>query len=201
LSDEEKKIDNVDQVTVSSTVLANLFGLTPRRIRQLENEGVIKKVARGKYSLQDNIKSYITYIKTSSDLKENKTEEGKIDYDEEHALLERRKREKIELELAAMRGTMHFSEDVERVMNDMLSNFRAKILALPSRVAPRLMGIDTIADIQETLQNEVLEVLGELSKYNPSDFYSEKYVDVIDDETINEINEDLRTNEKETTDS
>ncbi|AWK52221.1 hypothetical protein DIC82_14980 [Clostridium beijerinckii] len=198
MSDEGKKIDSVDQVTVSSTVLSNLFGLTTRRIRQLENEGIIKKIARGKYSLQDNIKSYITFIKASADLKENKTEEGKIDYDEEHALLERRKREKIELELAAMRGTMHFSEDVERVMNDMLSNFRAKILALPSRTAPRLMGIDTIADIQEILQIEVLDVLNELSRYNPSDFYSEKYVDVVEDE-IND--EDLEINEEETTDS
>ncbi|MBN1077718.1 hypothetical protein [Clostridium botulinum] len=193
MSDETKKIDSVDQVTVSSTVLANLFGLTTRRIRQLENEGVIKKIARGKYSLQDNIKSYITFIKTSADLKESKTEEGKIDYDEEHALLERRKREKIELELASMRGTMHFSEDVERVMNDMLSNFRAKILALPSRVSPRLMGINTISDIQETLQSEVLDVLNELSKYNPNDFYSEKYIDVVEDE-IN--NEDIKQDEE-----
>lgn len=196
MNDEAKKIDSVEQVTVSSTVLANLFGLTSRRIRQLENEGIIKKVARGKYSLQENIKSYITFIKTSIDLKENKTEEGKVDYDEEHALLERRKREKIELELASMRGTMHFSEDVERVMNDMLSNFRAKILALPSRVSPRLMGIDTIADIQEILQSEVLDVLNELSKYNPNDFYSEKYVDVIDDEIDNG---DIKN--EETTDS
>lgn len=198
MSDETKKIDSVEQVTVSSTVLANLFGLTSRRIRQLENEGIIKKVARGKYSLQENIKSYITFIKASVDLKESKTEEGKVDYDEEHALLERRKREKIELELAAMRGTMHFSEDVERVMNDMLSNFRAKVLALPSRVAPSLICMDTIADIQEVLQGEVLDVLNELSEYNPSDFYSEEYVDVIDYE-IND--EDLRSNEEETTDS
>lgn len=163
MSDDVKKIDNVEQVTVSSTVLSNLFGLTTRRIRQLENEGVIQKIARGKYSLQDNIKSYITYIKASADLKENKTEEGKIDYDEEHALLERRKREKMELELAAMRGTMHYSEDVERVMNDMLSNFKAKILALPSRAAPRLITLSTIADIQEVLQNEVLDALNEMS--------------------------------------
>ena len=126
MSDESKKIESVDNVTVSSTVLANLFGLTTRRIRQLENEGVITKVARGKYNLQENIKNYITFIKASADLKENKTEDGKIDYDEEHALLERRKREKIELELAAMRGTMHRAEDVERVMTDMLSNFKAK---------------------------------------------------------------------------
>jgi hypothetical protein len=96
-----------------------------------------------------------------------------------------------------MRGTMHFSEDVERVMNDMLSNFRAKVLALPSRVAPRLIGIDTIADIQEILQIETLEVLQELSEYNPSEFYSEEYVDVLDDEIYNE---GLEINEKETKD-
>lgn len=193
MSNDVKKIDNVEKVTVSSTVLSNLFGLTTRRIRQLENEGVIQKIARGKYSLQDNIKSYITYIKASADLKENKTEAVKIDYDEEHALLERRKREKIELELAAMRGTMHYSEDVERVMNDMLSNFKAKILALPSRAAPRLITLSTIADIQEILQNEVLDALNEMSKYNPNDFYSNEYVDVLDDEVQNES--------KETTDS
>lgn len=194
MSEDVKKIESVEHVTVTSTVLANLFGMTSRRIRQLENEGVIKKVARGKYSLQENIKSYITFIKTSANLKENNTtEETKINYDEEHALLEKRKREKIELELAAMRGTMHFSEDVQRVMNDMLANFRAKVLALPSRVAPRLIGIDTIADIQEILQIESLEVLQELSEYNPSEFYSEEYVDVLDDEIYNE---GLETNEE-----
>lgn len=197
MSEDDKKIESVEHVTVTSTVLANLFGMTSRRIRQLENEGVIKKVARGKYSLQESIKSYITFIKASVNLKENNTEETKINYDEEHALLEKRKREKIELELASMRGTMHFSEDVERVMNDMLSNFRAKVLALPSRVAPRLIGIDTIADIQEVLQIETLEVLQELSEYNPSEFYSEEYVDVLDDEICNE---GLETNEKETKD-
>lgn len=193
MSDESKKIESVDNVTVSSTVLANLFGLTTRRIRQLENEGVITKVARGKYNLQENIKNYITFIKASADLKENKTEDGKIDYDEEHALLERRKREKIELELAAMRGTMHRAEDVERVMTDMLSNFKAKLLGLPPRAAPKLITFSEIADIQEHLRIEVLEVLEELSEYNPSDFYSDDFVEV-DEFAEDEI-------EKETKDS
>ena len=190
MSEDIKKIESVEQVTVSSTVLSNLFGITTRRIRQLENEGVIKKVARGKYNLQENIKSYITFIKTSADLKENKSEEGKIDYDEEHALLERRRREKIELELAAMRGTMHYSEDVERVMTDMLSNFKAKLLGLPSRAAPQLITFSEIGDIQECLHKEVLEVLNELCEYNPSDFYSEDYVEVDEYEELENEKED-----------
>ncbi|UZP01921.1 hypothetical protein JW813_09230 [Clostridium botulinum] len=179
MSNELKKIDSIDQVTVSSTVLAKLFGLTPRRIRQLENEGVIKKIARGKYSLQENIKSYITFLKTTVDLKENKVEGNKVDYDQEHALLEKAKREKTELELAAMRGTMHFSNDVERVMNDILSNFKSKVLALPSRAAPSLT-MKSIADIQDVLQTEVLELLHELSNYNPKEFYNEDYVEIDD---------------------
>ncbi len=186
MSEEINKFDSVEHVTVSSSVLANLFGLSTRRIRQLEEESIIKKVARGKYSLQENIKSYITFIKTTANLKENKSEETKVDYDEEHALLEKAKREKTELELAAMRGTIHFSEDVERVMNNMLSNFRSKVLALPSRAAPSLITLTSIADIQEILQMEVLDVLHELSNYNPSEFYSEKYIDIKDYEDLDE---------------
>lgn len=199
MSEETQKLKNVDHVTVSSSVLAGLFGLTDRRIRQLEKEGVIKKVARGRYSLQENIKSYISHIKANADLKEKNTEENKVDYDEEHALLERRKREKIEIELAAMRGTMHYSEDVQRVMNDMLANFKAKILAFPSKSAPSLITLKNVADIQESLQVQMIEVLEELSEYNPKDFYSEEYVEFIEDE----VNEGVSCEEEksETTDS
>lgn len=177
MSKEINKFDSVEQVTVSTSVLANLFGISTRRIRQLETEGIINKVARGKYSLQENIKSYITFLKTTVDLKENKGEESKIDYDEEHTLLEKAKREKAELEVAAIRGTMHFSEDVESVMTDMLSNFKSKALSLPSRAAPNLVMKD-VADIQDVLQGEVLELLHELSDYNPEDFYNEKYIQI-----------------------
>jgi len=199
VSEVAQKLKTVDQVTVSSSVLADLFGLTDRRIRQLENEGVIKKIARGRYSLQENIKSYINFIKANADLKEKKTEENKVDYDEEHALLEQTKRKKLELELAAMRGTIHHREDVERVMMDMLANFKAKILSIPSKLAPNLMTFKSDADIQEYLLENMIEVLEELSEYNPKDFYNEKYVDIVEDE----INEGVTSEEEksETTDS
>jgi len=199
VSEAAQKIKNVDQVTVSSSVLADLFGLTDRRIRQLENEGIIKKIARGRYSLQENIKSYINFIKANADLKEKKPSENKVDYDEEHALLEQTKRKKLELELAAMRGTMHHSEDVERVMMDMLANFKAKILSIPSKLAPNLMTFKSDADIQEYLLENMIEALEELSEYNPKDFYNEKYVDIVEDE----INEGVTSEEEksETTNS
>lgn len=188
MEDKLKKLTNIEHVTVSSTVLANLFGVSTRRIRQFENEGIIQKVARGKYSLQENIKSYITYIQATSNLKNDEKTDEEVNYDVEHALLEKRKREKIELELAEMRGEMHKSEDVERVMNDMLSNFRSKLLALPSRLAPQLVTLTTISDFQDILQREVLDILHELSNYDPEKFYSEEYVGLSETEIQKELN-------------
>ncbi|MDU4597476.1 MAG: hypothetical protein E6Y49_05880 [Clostridium sporogenes] len=183
---ENKKIENVDSVTVSSSVLADIFGLTDRRVRQLAEEGIIVKIKRGRYDLSSSVRNYIIHLKTNSDLKEDKTDK-EIDYDMEHALLERVKREKVELELAAMRGQMHHSEDVERVMNDMLSNFRSKLLALPTKASPMLIARDDIGSIQEILHNQILEVLQELSKYNPEDFYNDKYIDIEDDELEGDV--------------
>lgn len=180
MKEKTPKIDSIESVVVSSTVLANLFSLTTRRIRMLENEGVIEKTGRGRYKLTENIKKYITYLKASQELREEGQSENKIDYDLEHALLERRKREKLDLEIAAMKGTMHKSEDVEKVMNDMLANFRSKILAIPSKTSPRLIAREDIGEIQDILQMEMLEALNELSNYDPTKFYSEEYIDADD---------------------
>ncbi len=184
LDDINKKIEDVNNVVVSSTVLADLFGLTTRRIRMLADEGIIKKTSRGRYNLQENIKSYIVYLKTNQDLKEKIVDDDELDPDKERALLTRRQREKLDLEIAAMRGQMHFSNDVERVMNDMLANFRAKIIALPTKIAPILIARNDISEIQEMLQREFFEVLHELSCYDPTLFYSEKYIELDDEELL-----------------
>lgn len=177
-----KKIDTVDAVTVSSSVLADLFGLTERRVRQLAEEGIIAKVKRGRYDLSTSVRSYIIHLKTNNDLKEDKIKK-EIDIDIENALLTKAKREKAELELAAMRGDMHFSSDVERVMNDMLSNFRAKLLSMPTKIAPFLMNMNQIGGIQDVIRSNILEVLNELSNYDPESFYNSKHIEIVDSDS------------------
>ena len=194
MEENNKKIEDVNSVVVSSTVLADLFGLTDRRIRMLADEGVIKKTGRGRYNLQENIKSYIVYLKANQNLKE-KNNDDELDPDIERALLTRRQREKLDLEIAAMRGEMHYSKDVERVMNDMLANFRAKIIAMPTKVAPLLIARNDISEIQELLQREFFEALQELSCYNPQNFYNDKYIE-IDEDIDKEIKDDATDGEK-----
>ncbi|AOY76791.1 hypothetical protein [Clostridium formicaceticum] len=103
-----KKIESVDSVTVSSGVLADLFSLTDKRVRQLSEEGILVKVKRGRYSLADSVKNYIIHIKTNQDIQDSKNE-AELDLEKEKALHEKTKREITELKLAAMRGEMHHS--------------------------------------------------------------------------------------------
>lgn len=184
MEEKNKKIEDVESVVVSSTVLADLFGLTTRRIRMLADEGIIRKTSRGRYNLQENIKKYIVYLKTSQNLKENIVDDDGLDPDKERALLTRRQREKLDIEIAAMRGSMHLSNDVERVMNDMLANFKAKLISIPTKVAPILIARNDISEIQELLQKEFFEVLQEFSDYNPALFYNEKYIELDEDDLV-----------------
>lgn len=49
--------------TVGVEVIANLLKITPRRVQQLSNEGIIPRASRGKYKLITAVWGYIDYLK------------------------------------------------------------------------------------------------------------------------------------------
>lgn len=173
------RLKSFDGLVVSTSVIADITGLTQRRVRQLAEEKVMEKTANGRYELVPVIRKYIMHLRAGTDTKQgrSKKEQVKVDLESEKALHERAKREKAELALAEMRGKMHQAEDVERVMNDMLGAFRAKLLGMPSKIAPVLIARNEIAVIQELLQKEIYEALQELAEYDPAAFYSDKFID------------------------
>lgn len=184
MSDKSPKVEDVSSVIVPPKILSDTLGLSERRIRQLAEEGILKKAKRERYSFAESVKSYIIYLKTTSSIEEANS--SNLDLDEERAKHERLKIEKTQLQLQVMKGELHYSEDVERVMNDMLSNFKSKILSLPSKTAPKLVGIKDAPEIEEILKDDCYEALKELSEYDPKNFYSDKYID------YEENNEDER---------
>jgi phage terminase Nu1 subunit (DNA packaging protein) len=144
--------------------LGSVVGKTPQWIRQLTRDGVLKQTGRGKYILGEAVQAYIEH---ASGGKEEDKKPRFIDHKTEH---ERIKAEKAALELAQMRGELHASEDVETVMSDMLTAFRQKILAIPTKLAPQLAGIEDINVIKGRLASALHEALAELSDYDPVSF-------------------------------
>lgn len=179
-------IDQSDAIMVPVKVLEKAFGIKERRVRQLAQEGILIKSGHGRYKLIDSVLNYITYLKANVEIRNPDKDESKIDYDEEHAHHERAKRIKAELELKVMSGQLHEADVVEKVMTDMLANFRSRILAMPSKIAPMVQIESKLSSVQTIIRDACMEALYELSNYDPVNFYSDKHVEVIDSEGEND---------------
>jgi phage terminase Nu1 subunit (DNA packaging protein) len=167
------------EIIFTTKQLSDLLDLSKRRIQQLAEENIFVRENRGKYKAFESLRNYITYIQ------EKKSDQiGEVDYYFEKALHEKIKREKAELELAAMKGQMHQSKDVATVMNDMVASCRAKLLSLPTKLAPKILGKSNVSVIREDIKVEIHEVLTELAEYNRDAFLSRStdFVEVDEDE-------------------
>ena len=178
---ESAKVTDIDSLTVSAAVLGNIFGVTDRRIRQMAEEGIIVRAAKGRYNLVDSLKNYILSLKLAVDSNDSDNPDGELNFEEEKALHERVKRHISEMKLQTMKGELHKADDVRHVMTDMLSSFKTRMMNIPAKVAPVLEDRDA-GYIKERLTSEVTEALNELKDYNTADFYSDEYVEGEDDD-------------------
>ena len=144
----------------SSAELARLLDITDRRIRQLADGEILTRQPEGDFILPEAINEYYAY--------KYQTEET-VDYMAEKAKHEKAKRELTELELGKRRRELHAASDVEAVLSEMLTNFRAQIHGIPSKMAPMLFG-KSKADIEELLNQEIEVRLSEIRDYKPEMF-------------------------------
>ncbi|HOV79377.1 MAG TPA: hypothetical protein PK728_04665 [Bacillota bacterium] len=159
---------DISDIIVNTDVLADLLGYTRQRINQLTREGVLEKQAPGRFLLMRNIKRYIDFVRTGQITGQDS--EAEAQYWEEKALHEKAKRQTAELKLAKLRNQLHDAADVEMVMTNMLTTFRNRILAIPQKAAPKIIGMKNLAEISEAINIELLEALTELSDYDPAIF-------------------------------
>ena len=185
-------IDNIDTVVVSSKVLASIMGVGDRRIRQLADEGIVVRSSQGRYVLQESLHNYIVNLKVENSAKQiNSANPGNVPLDEvldlniEKAKHEHIKGQMAELKLALMKGQVYKESNVEAVMNDMLTNFKQKMLGMPAKLSLVLSNKET-AFIEAKLTEEINTVLSELSDYCPDDFLAEEYIDLENDEEMYE---------------
>lgn len=159
--------------------LAKVIGLSERHLQRLSQEGIIKKNDKGKYLLYESIRSYINYLKeiesTPQQLQEEKLK-NEIEY-----LKTRDRKENIKIKI--LEADLHEASDVKRVMNNIISGFKGQLQTIPYKLAPLVIGIDNLGEIQEIITNNINSVLLELSKYDRSKFLKNKeYVNSEDEE-------------------
>lgn len=145
----------------NAKAVARFLDLSERRVRQLRDEKVIEEYRPGLYDLMATNRRYINYLR-----RRNPESEEHIDYQTERAKLVRVKRQNEELDLQLKENKLHSSEDIEKVMGSMLTNFKTRLMAVPAKLAPILSKKTKKADIFTILKNAVDEALNELADFD-----------------------------------
>lgn len=151
--------------------LATILSLTPQRVGQLLKDGVVvAKQEDGSagprlYDLPASVKGYIDFLlekesKKNTDLTglEKQRQEAETKY-------KAAKARKAELELDELQNKLHRAEYVEAITNKLVSSVKSMFTALPGRLAVSVAEAETEAEVAQIIQQEVNDMLSELSAF------------------------------------
>lgn len=158
--------ENIKELTTSQYNLSKALGLTPQRVNQLIDEGVVIRDEgdkSGGVMLFDSLKNYFSSKVTNAD---------GLDYWDEKAKHEKVKRETSELKLKKLDGSVYDAKTVELAMTEQLVTLRIKLLGLPVKLTPQLEG-KMKNEIYDLMTSEIEDILNELSEYDPKMFKEE----------------------------
>jgi phage terminase Nu1 subunit (DNA packaging protein) len=168
---------------VSAKQLAEALGITERRVNQITKEkDIFPRDLNGKFALVQCIENYYR--------DKFEIESPSAELDREKVRHERAKREKTELQLAKMRNELFEASVVEHFLTNMVVTFRNRILGVPTKLAPIIIGQKNISIISNIIEKELRSTLAELSEYDASMFIDEE---VFDDEDETE-EENIQSN-------
>ena len=157
-------VDDIAQMTANLGDIQLILGVSKSEVKRLVDESIIKKDLRGTYDLLHSIKGYIGYLQVRS----GGTKGVSADYHEERSRLTKAQADKAEFEAALMAGRLVDVEQLTQAWEGMLSSMRAKLLAIPSKVAPIIADEDEPGMVQNIIDDYMREALEELASYGTS---------------------------------
>jgi phage terminase Nu1 subunit (DNA packaging protein) len=178
-------------------VIAKIFDVSTRRVRQLTEEGIIhavKQKGANKYDLLPTVQAYIRYLSSKANGRDAKSSDASEAKERAEADLKTSKAAIEKLKLEELKGRMHRSEDVAAMTSDLVYAVRSMIIALPGRLAMDVADNSNAAECSEIIRKECYLILEELSKYEyDPDAYAKRVRDregwteaVMDDEPDDE---------------
>ena len=139
--------------------IAKLLDLTPRRVQQLAAEGAIPKAERGKYDLVGAVRGYIKHLRAMAQAGDS----GAEDYSAQRARLTRARADMAEMEREQLRKELIPADDIEGAWLAVTGIMRSRLLAIPAKLAPRMIAIKDANAAREIIEAQVHDALKELA--------------------------------------
>ena len=100
---------------------------------------------------------------------------GKLDYTQERAKLTKLQAEKVKLELEQQHGKFLPLEMVILAWQGQVANARAKLLALPPKLASQVLGMESYVEVEQVVRDIIYEALDELAGNSVSKEYEKRF--------------------------
>jgi len=139
--------------------ISKLLDLTPQRVNQLVNQGIIPRAERGRYELVPVVRAYIHFLR-------DRKIQGDVhgdDYSTYRTRLTKARAEMAEKENAQLDSKLIPADDAKDAWTAMVANARARLLSIPNKIAPLVCAAETINEAREIIKTEIYEALNELA--------------------------------------
>lgn len=162
-----KNTENEARRILNAERLAEFLGLTKQRVHQLVAEGLPREL-RGKYDLEKSARWYIRYLQAAIEKKAIPLEGDELVSEQRERVRKMRLEADLkEIELARERAQLVAVQDVEKEMADLVLTTKARIMAVPPRLAPELLGetsrVMAQAKIEKALKESLLQLASRAS--------------------------------------
>jgi hypothetical protein len=168
---ETARLLEMEQETVSGRRLAEKTGYTDQYISDLAAKKVLKRSFDNRFPYIPSILALLAYVRAQksgraplsgvSEIPNVLTD--RVDGNLERALLWREQREAQSLRNGALRGELLPADEIKAALTATTNAVKAKLLAIPTKGAPLLLGTDSLAVMQDRLTELVHECCAELS--------------------------------------
>ncbi len=148
--------------------LATHLDLSTTRVSQLKAAGILPDAPRGKHDLDACRVAYIRYIREIAAGRGSK--DGAVDLVAERARLTKAQAENMERKNAIQDGEYLEARSFHIMATSAFTIVRTRLLAVPSKLAPQLVGIETPAKAQEIVKTEIYGVLDAIAGTNLADY-------------------------------
>lgn len=145
--------------------LGRVLDLTPRRIRQLIDNGVLIRDDDGKLPLGESVRAFVTF----------KASDTAVDPQAAARLLtakankETSLAEKHDLEVRKLRGELAEVASFDLTLQALAANVRQRLIGIPTAAAPLVVGEESVVAVEATIRTLLYEALQELCGTTPAD--------------------------------
>ena len=158
----------------SQRELAEHLDLSTKRISELIRDGILpSKMGRSPLNLDVCRIAYISYLRKLGGYNKRS---GGGDIAQQKTRLTKAQADKAELEVSELEGQLIPAQLVQDTWTDFVANARAKLLALPSKIAHQVIALDKYAEAELLIKENVHDALSELAE----DGIPTKYADRVE---------------------